>query len=338
MHDADLLAFQMGNLILESKANSTWNKHFSAWKLYNHFCSGHNLSAWPATIDKSRAFATWAITERSLKSETVRSYISSLTLNNTLCGGSQNPLTSDLVIKMILKGADNRDQYSAEKFKPKLSVNPYMLKILGHRISNSDWGDMSKQVCWTALVVCFFSSCRMGEIVVNDDYKFDPKLTLTWENLDFSEPDGALMHIPFTKTKGARGEYIDLFCFKESNYCPIKNLLNLRNMLISKNLYSKHNPVFMLESGAFLTKKKINDLLAVMLSDIFDSSRFKITCHSFRTSIPSLLAGLDGNDCSKNVKIWGRWVSDSYTLYTKNVRSERKCIFKKIVNVLHNIL
>ncbi len=168
MHDAYLLAYQMENLILDSKAKTTWNKHISAWKLYHHFCSGHNLSAWPATVDKSRAFATWAVTERGFKSETVRSYVSSLSLNNALCGGTQNPLTSNLVIKMILKGADNRDQYNIAKCKPKLSVNPHMLKILGHRIANSDWGDISKQVCWTALVVCFFSSCCMGELVVKD--------------------------------------------------------------------------------------------------------------------------------------------------------------------------
>ncbi len=51
----------------------------------------------------------------------------------------------------------------------------------------------------------------------------------------------------------------------------------------------------MFESGLYLTKNKINTLLEKFLSDTFDSSKFKVTCHSFQTSIPTLLASLVGD-------------------------------------------
>ncbi len=335
MNDVSAITEQMEKLIIDSKAKTTWNKHFSAWNLYIDFCKNQNISAWPATIEKIRAFATWAVTTRKLKSSTVKAYISSLSVNNALCNSSQSPFFNDLVLKMILKGAENREMTSYNKTKPKLSLNPHMLKILGHRISESAWGDISKQVLWTALITCFFSSCRMGELVVNNEQFFDPKVTLKWENLKFPDNDSILLFIPFTKTKGFRGDFVDLFSFYDKNYCPVANLLKLKSMLQEKDIFRTSSPVFMLESGLYLTKNKINTLLEKFLSDTFDSSNFKVTCHSFRTSIPTLLASLDGD--VSDIKIWGRWISESYSLYTKNVKAERRIVYDKFVHVLRDI-
>ncbi len=334
MTDLDTLATDMGNLILDSKAKSTWNKHFSAWKLYTEFCTSQKLTVWPATPEKSRVFATWALRHRHLKSDTVKSYISSLTVKNTLDSHNVPPLVSDPVTKMILKGADKLELCAAEKNKPKLTVNPHMLKVLGHRVSIADWQPISKQVVWAAILTCFFTSCRMGELLAPNEYSFNPIVTLKWTDIRFLDNDGALLFLPFTKTNGSKGEVVDLFYFTNPTFCPVVNLLKLRKMLVDEQKFDVTKPVFMFSSGIMLTKTTMNQILNSFLSDTFDSNNFKITCHSFRAGIPTLLAGNVTDDGANCAKKWGRWATDSFKLYTKDVRSERKCIYDLVAVVL----
>ena len=327
----------MENLIIDSSASSTWSKHYSAWAIYDDFCLSHNIKGWPADYKAARAFATWALTTRNLKANTVKSYISSIGFKNSLCNFPDPCLLSDKIVKLILKGGQNRSLVQPSSELIKLSVNTHMLRVLGHRIAVSNWSPLSQQIVWTAFVTCFFSACRMGELVSDNDKNFDPRKTLKWSDLDFNVPDGMLMFLPYTKSKGAKGEMIDLFFYNSANFCPVSNLISLRCLLLQHNLYDISNPVFMFKSGRFLTKKILNGILDRMLSDMFDNKRFKVTCHSFRTGIPTLLDSL-GTRHGEDIKEWGRWASNSVGLYTRNVRERRKTIYDNILNVLSDSL
>ncbi len=325
--NVDKLCDDMCNLIIHSKSPATWAKHFSAWKLYNIFCSQHKLVAWPSTEQIVRAFTTWALVNKGLKSSTVKSYISSITLGNTLLN-QKTPFLADEIVKMLIKGGETLLD-SKSTVKSKLSVNPHMVKIIGHRIATSDWKSLDKQVIWTAILTCFFTSCRMGELLG----KPDPSKQLCWRHINFDQSDGALIFLPCTKTKGLKGEFVDLFKFEAVDYCPVANLTLLRNMLLELGIFSEHSSVFVLSDGNALTKQQLNIVLETFLSDIIDSENFKVTCHSFRTGIPTLL-GEFGPEMSDSIKEWGRWSSNCFSLYTKNVRARRKCIFDTVSNLL----
>lgn len=307
LKDEEALCSKMQSLLIGSSAKSTWGKHFSAWKLYQEFCEFYGIQTWPADIPTARAFTTWALSIKGLRSNTVKSYLSSITLRNTLANCEHNPLTRDTVISMILKGASNKELLSPPNTKVKLSVNPHMMPILSHRIANANWSDLSKQVVWTAMLTCYFSSCRMGELVGQDEIFYDSSTILTWGNLNFVENDGIIIYLPYTKTKGTKGDFIDLFYYSNPNFCPVTNLVKLKDLLIAANIFSTDNPVFMLGSGRLLTKTKLNTVLDKFLCDTFDNKRFKITCHSFRTSMPTLLDSLGCKGSESKIKNWGRW-------------------------------
>ena len=57
-------------------------------------------------VEYIRAFATWALTKKGLKSSTVKSYVSSLNKAHALSNSRTN-FSSDPCIKMALKGAEN---------------------------------------------------------------------------------------------------------------------------------------------------------------------------------------------------------------------------------------
>ena len=102
------LCSNLESLLLYSASKSTWNKHCSAWKLFENFCDSYNVKfSLPISPELARAFVTWAVIKKNLQSSTVKSYISSLNVAHTLANKPNCNLNSDPCVKMALKGASN---------------------------------------------------------------------------------------------------------------------------------------------------------------------------------------------------------------------------------------
>ena len=165
----------------------------------------------PIAPEHIRAFATWAVSARKLKSLTVKLYISSINVAHTLSNFKISNLNSDPCLKIILKGAENSSFISATCKTNRLPMNIHLLNILSHKIEQLEWADFSKQVVWTACVVSFFSSCRMGELLPDKEFSYDPLTTLTWSKVNFVSQKELVILIPYTKTTGFKGKLIDIF-------------------------------------------------------------------------------------------------------------------------------
>ena len=331
------LCDDFSKLVLYSASKQTWAKHCSAWKLYEEFCKdfGEKFSL-PLESEQVRAFATWATTNKHLKSTTVKSYISSLNVANILVNAKTQNLSSDPCTKMVIKGARN---YIDPLLTPKANRLPMdinLLVVLGHKISMLNWNEYAKQVLWTACTTSFFSSCRMGEILSTCEKNFDPETSLLWGNIEFLPNKEILIFIPYTKTTGFKGKFIDLYPIQSSNLCPALALIRLRKMAVSAGIWNSDSPVFRFKSGKLLTKAKLNLWLGKLLSEFTDSNHI-ITGHSFRAAIPSLLAAHPDKDTAKLIQEWGGWTSNSFFLYTNNKKKERKLLFEKIVDTILNV-
>ena len=116
----------------------------------------------PIKIEFARAFVTWAVTKKKLKSTTVKAYVSSFNIDRPLqyIGNvEEKNLNSDPCIKLALKGAKNLIDCTLTPKKDRLPMSVDLLRVLGHRISKLSWSDFSKQVFWTACTTSIFSSC-----------------------------------------------------------------------------------------------------------------------------------------------------------------------------------
>jgi len=328
----EFLSAKLESLVIGSASSSTWNKHNSALNSYmlfhREFC---NDNPWPVSIEKIRAYAVWALTVRKLKPATVNSYISSIQKSHVLKGLQVVNFCEDKIVKMAIAGAEN---CLVSYNKCKISVNPPMMRILCHKIAQCSWSEYSKQVVWSCFLLAFFTSCRMGEITSADANCFDPKTDFVWQNVKLmSDSSGAIVFLPFTKSKKFAGDFLDIFFFNIPAFCPVVNLFKLEKMQKELGIYNIDEPVFKFKSGLLLTKLKINDILKCFLKDI-DSSN-TVTAHSFRSSIPTLIAE-DSLNINGRVKTWGRWSSESYKVYTKNVRVERFNIYLDVCEKLYS--
>ena len=289
----------------------------------------------PIPIGYARAFATWAVTKRKLKNTTVKSYISSLNVAQTLSGSFSSNLNSDPCVKLVMRGAENIANVNGACKTDRLPMNIHLLNILRHRISELPWTPFSKQIFWTACTLCFFTSCRMGELVPSQERTFDASTTLLWDNVREINNTEFIMFVPYSKTTGFKGKIVDIFEIKGDKNCPAAALRKLRKMKREKTDFKSDVPVFSFYSGKNLTKKQINLWLSSLLEDFVDSNH-KITGHSFRAGIPSTLACFPDEFPNNVIKKWGMWESNSFKLYTKHEREGKRALFEKIVKCLYN--
>ena len=335
-HEMSDLRSDLEKLLIYSASKATWAKHCSAWKLYDEFCHFYNVKfELPVPIGYARAFATWAVSRRKLKNTTVKSYLSSLNVAHTLSGSFSSNLNSDPCVKLAMRGAENIANVNGTCKTNRLPMNIHLLNILRHRISELPWSPFSKQIFWTACTLCFFTSCRMGELVPSQERNFDASTTLLWDNVREISNTEFIMFVPYSKTTGFKGKIVDIFEIKGDKNCPAAALRKLRKLVREKTDFKSNVPVFSFQSGKNLTKKQINSWLGSLLEDFVDSNH-KITGHSFRAGIPSTLACYPDEFPNNVIKTWGMWESNSYKLYIKHEREGKRALFEKIVKCLYN--
>jgi hypothetical protein len=326
------------NLMNLSVSRATWGKYNSGVNAFACYEAAHCTSfPWPLSQEVIRGFAVWCIGSRKLQPSSVRTYISSLKFVHHLKGMSSEHLEKDKTLGLLLKGAAHHALLNTSISSTRRVVTFPLLLTLGHRIAKSSWDPLSRQVIWTAACTAFFGSTRLGEILASEENDFSPASDLTWEDVRFTDsPDSILLRLKQPKS-GENGEFVDLFQFSGYNCCPVAALRELRAQQIEAGTYHPSLPVFRFKSGANLTASHFNRALADLLSDNCLPGENTITCHSFRSGIPSTVSTFPELATSDLIKGWGRWKSECYTLYTRLQLSQRSNIFEQIAAALKTV-
>ena len=311
-------------------AQATWAKYKSGWHAFCEFEEAtQSANRWPLSAVSVREFTTWCLAVKKLQPASVRTYLSALKLVHTLKGFSDAPGLKDKTVELILIGAKNLAIANPPQPNSRRVVTLPLLKLIGHRIAESDWADLSKQAVWTACAVAFFSSARLGELLARSETDFDPTSDLTWDQVIFTGSESALIKLRIPKSKDCEGETLDLFPF-EGACCPLEAMRRLSRLQAETGMRSPTLPVFRLANGKNLTVAKLNRILSGLLRDICEKGENSISCHSFRAGIPSALARFPELASSEEVKGWGRWSSDCYKKYARLKVDRKKAIFRKI--------
>ena len=89
-------------------------------------------------------------------------------------------------------------------------------------------------------------------------------------------------------------------------------------------------PVFELD-GTAMTGHKMNEILKELLTPHLGTGKGKITTHSFRAGIATLLAGKGFDD--EEIMSVGRWHSRAFEAYIKKPRTKRASIAKRVAEM-----
>jgi len=172
---------------------------------------------------------------------------------------------------------------------------------------------------WSAGLVAFFGTMRMGELLSPADNWLDPGATLTWGDVKYREDSNSyLIHVKSPKMGTSEGEFVDIFPFTSiKGMCPVAALRKQQELQRSIGKGRRTDPVFIYPSGNYVTLDAYNKALKVLLCDIVDFNKDTISCHSFRAGLPSLISRHPDLMSSEDIKGWGRWSSEAYNRYTR---------------------
>lgn len=324
------------DMIHASLSKSTWGKYASGWTAFSKYEKHLGKTfAWPLSRDSIRGFAVFCLSEKKLQPASVRSYISALGALHRLKGYSTK-LFDDDIINMLLRGAAHLALSSGNPpHNPRRAMNLPLLRHFGHRLRTSGWSAPTMQCIWTAGLLAFFGTIRMGDLLSPTENYSDPTATLTWADILYRDDDDSfLIRLKIPKVVTMDGEFVDIFPFAHHGCCPVAALKKLKSQQVAAGRGKKSDPVFIYPSGKRLTKEGFNSILKQLMGDICDYKISGIYCHSFRAGIPSELSRHPQLTSSDDIKGWGRWSSEAYDRYTRLKLDQKKAIYKKITSIL----
>jgi len=251
--------------------------------------------------------------------------------------GFQEIDSQDNIVSMMLKGADHLIlSAQTQPYNNRRAMTLPLLRHFGHMLSTSDWHPAKRQCLWTAGLLAFFGTIRMGELLSPTEKQFDTTCTLTWGDIHYrDEDDSFLIHLKIPKTAPKQGEFVDIFKFPKFGCCPVAALKKHRVRQLELGKGGRKDPVFTLPEGKLATTSMFNSSLKILMKDICDFQINSISGHSFKAGVPSELNRHPELLSQDDIKGWGRWNSDAYQRYTRLHLDQKKSIFQRITAVLN---
>ena len=326
------LATSAASLLGASLTIGSWKKYECGWKAFDDFEKfSMTRFEWPLSREAVIGFTTWCLQVKKLQPSSAETYLSALAQAHKL-KGLPRPASLEAGFACI-KGATNLQAAAPPRQVPSRRViSMPLLRVLGHRLAHSPTHQVDAQSIWTACLIAFYTSARMGELLAAATSGFDPSSTLKWGDIKFREDGSAIILVNLPKS--GKAEFLDVFPFTEHGCCPMAALNRHKHLQREAGLAEIGGPVFRLKGGKNLTLNFLNKQLKTLLVGLIDPSKDLISCHSFRAGVASTLNRFPHLANSEDIKGWGRWDSDCYTRYARLNVEKKKAIFQKIAVAL----
>jgi hypothetical protein len=305
--DAQLVS-KLNHAVLAAWAPNTLEKYRLGVARFIRFCTEQHVASvfqLPASEFLLCAFAASSASSRS--GSAIRNDISAVRAWHII---SNVPYFGNLRLNYTLRGVENLTPESSKR-PPRPPITLGMLTILYDHLNLLEPLDAC---CWAAAVTAFWGQVRLGELLSRWQTKFTMGSVPTPLNL--SHPphlkDAVKLHLPSTKMKGRRGETIYL--------CPQFGCSNPNSALsihLLTNNVPPELPLFSYRSANGLVALTPRKLMARCNAVWSMHGLPSCSGHSFRIGGTTEL--LLSNVPPHIVKLLGRWSSDAFLRYWRNL-------------------
>ena len=271
--------------------------------------------------------------KENLAAGTIESYLSGLRQAHIAAGFNGNGLRSEF-IKQVIRGRKNQSftNPTTAASSNRLPVTPAILSIMKKHIKESNWPSERKLLVWCIATVAFHGGFRIHEILPQKQSCFDPLVTLlnkdiTIKNIQMEGSNLPTIQIKLKSektNKTGRHTLVDIYQ-SSTQLCPVKAY---SKWSIFRSNSEPDLPVFRDETGVPFTGRRFNLFLNDFMAKNFPNVQGKITSHSFRAGIATLLGTLGYSD--QEIQSTGRWSSRAFLEYLKMPRSKRLTMAREI--------
>ena len=148
---------------------------------------GQKFSSPPSEVEM--VFFTSYLAEKNVACSTIKSYLSALRYIALSRGAAHHTKLPELGAQIVTGSSNLKKDARAEASKPKrrpITIN--MLLLLQHAIAtHHSWTDHEKSLRWCVMLIGYWGSFRMGEILETEKSKFNPNSSLLPSDLKFHE-------------------------------------------------------------------------------------------------------------------------------------------------------
>jgi len=316
-----------------SKSNSTWSSYRTVERMLERCQTARKTRfSWPMTRDDNLNFIHWLLKDRGLKTSTVHHYLAGVR-HAHISRGLEPPQIRSTLIQQVLKGHANKEATgqidTTRQGRAPMTIE--LMKTMKTNLCKSSMDKRGRLLLWAVATLAFHGAFRIHELLAKHESTFDPLQCLLAED------------VQVTGTAGKRAISIRLKCPKERKagrptvvdvlevggpLCPVKAFVRWHSRVTAP----WGRPLFTWPDGTPLTGRRFNNELKNLLGRLAVTKRGKISSHSFRSAVPTILGELGHSE--KDIKAVGRWSSRAFTLYMKGTRTQRLRMAKKIADLV----
>ena len=322
-----------------SIAANTWSAYKTGMKKLEEFSTATNTPIQlPLPEETILAFSAWTL-DRGVTAATLETYLSSIRMLY-LTNGQNPPRERPPLLSAVIKGKRNQDNFTKRNLAThsRLPMTPSLLKKMKLELGASSRNLEDKRMIWAASVIAFSAGLRGGEFLCKQAMFFDPDTALRNKDLklDTINIAGEETNILKLKLRGEKqnrtGEatICDVYP-SNSSICPIRAYTKWQD---ATQTSSPDLPAFRFSDGSNMTVSAFNKILKEIFSPITRNYKGKISSHSFRIGLASMLGTLGFAD--EEVMSAGRWSSRAYQAYLKLPRTRRLEMARAISNIKHS--
>ena len=191
-----------------------------------------------------------------------------------------------------------------------------------------------KLLIWTIATIAFCGGFRIHEILPQNSSSFDPSKTLLGrdvaiEDIKVNNKTCSTLQICLKteKTRKTGGHTIVDIYENGGDICAVRAFKKWNSIQVK----SDSLPIFRDETGKNFTGRRFNQFLSNFTEENFPGLDGKISSHSFRAGLASMLGSMGFSD--EEIKATGRWSSKAFTSYLKFPRTQRAEMARKIASM-----
>ena len=278
-----------------------------------------------SSSEEDMLFLVSFLSAKNLKPSTIQSYMTAFR-RLQMARGVHNPPALSPLAKTLLTGLSkvtHNPKVAAQK-RARRSISLPLLKIISHAIaSQCDWSEYKRSLIWTVCVLAWWGGFRLSELLPRLAFEFSLKNALLMSDVTLAGKSIEVW-VRHPKVPSKFGDVVQVWRLESSSLLdPVENFEYFASLRSKQFGPALAIPVFVQEDGRCLTRQEFNRILKRLLelySCIDPSEVHSFSGHSFRSGLATLLNNMGFSETQ--IKAWGRWLSRSYLLYTKDKRTK----------------
>lgn len=296
------LSREVDTLVQFSLANNTWKCYKTAVESFEKFrCDYGLLQVWPTPLENIMAYIAY-LSFSGRAPSTISTYISGLGhYHKMLC--LPDPTANFLVGKMI-EGARRK---IGTKRDTRIPISRELLQNIISSLKSVCSSNYEALLFSAAFSLAFFALLRVGEITADSRSNMGVH-TIFGSDVEFL---GSELHLKIRNSKSDQlgRKVILVLVSQNSEICPVY----LMKCYFKARGNQPDKPIFTHYDGSALTRFQFDSVLQKALN--FCDVKDRIRPHSFRIGGATELAKRGVSDTE--IKKWGRWASNAYSVYIR---------------------